>query len=98
MFKVQTFQIILLLHNINSVRNKLDQLKNIQVNSVNVLMIAKIKLNETFPDSQFKIPGMEKPYCLDVTANRWGGVWGRRLFWKLLRTDTQAILYEIKTN
>ena len=60
-------------------------------------MIAKIKLNETFPDSQFKIPGMEKPYCLDVTANRWGV--GRDVFFsKLLRTDIQAILYEIKTN
>ena len=47
--------------NINSVRNKLDQLNTFLGNAINILMIAETKSNETFPDSQFKINGMKKP-------------------------------------
>ena len=45
--------------NTNSVRNKFDQLKTYLNSTINVLMIAETKLDETFPDSQFKIEGMK---------------------------------------
>ena len=35
-------------------------------------MIAETKLDESFPDSQFKISGMKKPYRSDVSANSRG--------------------------
>ena len=58
--------------NINSVRNKFDQLIEYLDNTINILMIAETKLDESFPDSQFKIPGMKKPYRLDITSNSGG--------------------------
>ena len=43
--------------NINSLRNKLNNLKLLIKNSLDVFMISEAKLDETFPDSQFLMDG-----------------------------------------
>ena len=58
--------------NINSVRKKLDQSNTYLGKAINILMIAETKLDETFPDSQFKVNGPKKQYRFDVSANSGG--------------------------
>ena len=88
--------------NINSVRNKLDQLIEYLGNTINILMIAETKLDESFPDSQFKIPGMKKPYRLDVTSNSGGllvyidtNISSKMIFLNSTPKDIQALIFEI---
>ena len=88
--------------NINSVRNKFDQLKEYLGNTINILKIAETKLDETFPDSQFKMPGMKKPYRLDISASSGGllvyvdtNISSKRIFSSLLPDDIQVIILEI---
>ena len=57
--------------NINSIRNKFDQLLCIVQGNVDILVITETKLDNTFPISQFKIDGYATPYRLD--RNRNGG-------------------------
>ena len=59
--------------NINSIRNKFDQLKYLISGNVDVLIITETKLNDTFPESQFFIEGFTKPYRLD-RSDRQGGI------------------------
>ena len=58
--------------NINSIRNKFDFLADI-VEDIDILMmmISEPKLDDSFPDSQFLIEGLGKPFRLD--RNRNGG-------------------------
>ena len=65
-------------------------------------MIAETKLDETFPDSQFKMPGMKKPYRLDISASSGGllvyvdtNISSKRIFSSLLPDDIQVIILEI---
>ena len=58
--------------NVNSIRNKLDDLKLLLGKSLDIVCISKIKLDETFPTVQFAIEGFSKPYHLDVTSNSGG--------------------------
>ena len=51
--------------NINSLRNKFDQLLSIIQGNVDILVITETKLDETFPISQFMIDGYSIPYRLD---------------------------------
>ena len=51
--------------NINSIRNKFDNLKYIIDNNVDILLISETKLNETFPENQFIIHGFHPPYRRD---------------------------------
>ena len=55
--------------NINSIRNKLNDLKIVISNSVNTLCIAESKLDESFLNSEIALQGFKKPYRLDVTAS-----------------------------
>ena len=57
--------------NINSIRNKFDQLLCIVQGNVDILVITETKLGNTYPISQFKIDGYATPYRLD--RNRNGG-------------------------
>ena len=57
--------------NINSLSNKLDQLKLIIKNKVDILVKTETKLDSSFPDSQFIIDGCRHPYRLD--RNKHGG-------------------------
>ena len=58
--------------NINSLRNKLNNLKLLIKNSLDVFMISEAKLDETFPESQFLMDGFTPPYRMDRNANRGG--------------------------
>ena len=42
-------------------------------NNLGIIMISEIKIDDTFPDSQFLIKGFSVPYRLDRTA-KWGGI------------------------
>ena len=57
--------------NINSVRNKFNQLADLIKGKIDVLMISKSKIDDSFPDSQFSLDGVSTLYRLD--RNRNGG-------------------------
>ena len=59
--------------NINSIRNKFEPLVSFINNNLDILMISKTKIDDTFSDSQFLIKGFSVPYRLDRTA-KWGGI------------------------
>ena len=63
--------IILSYINVNSIRNKLDDLKRLG-KSLDIMCISETKLDETFPTVQFEIEGFSKPYRRDVTSNSGG--------------------------
>ena len=58
--------------NVNSISSKFKQLKELVLKHVDILVVCKTKLNETFPSSQFHMDGFSLPYRLD--RNRNGGV------------------------
>ena len=58
--------------NINSLRNKFDNLKLLVKNSLDVFMISKTKLDETFPEGQFLRYGFTPPYTMDKNSNGGG--------------------------
>ena len=39
---------------------------------VDILIVAEIKLDNSFPTAQFLMPGFHKPFRLDITANSGG--------------------------
>ena len=51
--------------NINSLRNKFDTLVHQIKGNVDVLVISETKLDESFPEWQFKIPGFATPFRRD---------------------------------
>ena len=58
--------------NINSVRNKLDALREIVSQNLDILMIAETKIDASFPTGQFTIEGFATPFRLDRNANGGG--------------------------
>lgn len=59
--------------NINSLRNKVDLLADLVRNKIDVLLITETKLDDSFPESQFLIPGFSTPYRVDRN-NTGGGI------------------------
>ena len=57
--------------NINSIRNKFDQLKDTVLKYIDILILTETKLDETFLTSQFLMDGFSKPYRFD--RNKYGG-------------------------
>ena len=57
--------------NINSLTNKFDQLREIVLKYIDILVITETKLDDTFPNAQFLVPGFSKPFRRD--RNRKGG-------------------------
>ena len=57
--------------NINSIRNKFDLFVDQIKGNVDIMVISETKLDESFPNGQFKIPGYALPCCLD--QNQFGG-------------------------
>ena len=55
--------------NINSIRNKLDQLKSMISGTVDILIIMETKLNDSFPEAQFFLKGYSQPYRLDLSKH-----------------------------
>ena len=64
-------QLIIAHLNINSLRNKFDQLKILVQDKIDILVVTESKLDDTFPDSQFHIPGYKVPFRKD--RNKLGG-------------------------
>ena len=59
--------------NINSIRNKFDELKMSISGNVDVLVITETKLDDSFPTGQFFIEGFSTPFRLDRNS-RGGGI------------------------
>ena len=59
--------------NINSIKNKFEQLKETVLKYIEILVVTETKLDETFLESLFLMDGFSKPYRLDRNKN-WGGV------------------------
>ena len=57
--------------NINSLSGKFDQLKFTINDNLDVIIIQETKIDESFPEAQFLIPGYSKPYRMD--RNKFGG-------------------------
>ena len=55
--------------NMNSISSKFDQLRELVLKHVDVLVVCKTKLDETFPSSQFHTDGFSLPYRLDRNRN-----------------------------
>ena len=71
--RIQNVENIIIAHlNINSLRNKFDALVHIISGNVDILVIVETKLDQTFPENQFRINGFKKPYRRDRTANGGG--------------------------
>ena len=58
-------QLIIVHLNINSLRNKFDQLEILVQDKTDILVVTESKLDDTFPDSQFHIPGYKVHFCKD---------------------------------
>ena len=58
--------------NINSIENKLHDLKILISDSVDIICIAESKLDESFLNSEIVLEGFKKSYGLDVTASSGG--------------------------
>ena len=58
--------------NINSFRNKFELLFSLVSNNIDVLLISETKIDNTFPVSQFCVPGYSVPFRLDRTGNGGG--------------------------
>jgi exonuclease III len=57
--------------NINYIRNKSDMLFSAINNNIDILMISETKIDDSFPASQFNMPGYRQPYRKD--RNKHGG-------------------------
>ena len=58
--------------NINSIRNKFDNLCGLISKNEDILSVAETKLDPSFPNSQFLITGFHEPMRLDITSKRGG--------------------------
>ena len=58
--------------NINSIRNKFDNLCDLISKNVGILSVAETKLDSSFPNSKFLILGFHEPMRLDITSKRGG--------------------------
>ena len=59
--------------NINSIRNKFENLCDMVGNNVDVLSIAETKPDSSFPNAQFLLPVFQEPLRLDIN-HRSGGL------------------------
>ncbi len=55
--------------NINSIRNKIDFLRAMVLETIDILIIAETKIDNSFPTSQFTIEGFMKPFRYDQNQN-----------------------------
>ena len=58
--------------NINSIRNKLDNLFEFTYGLVYFLAVCETKLDSSFPTGQFNLPGFRTPYRKDLSAKSGG--------------------------
>ena len=60
--------------NINSIRNKFEQLKETVLKYIDILVVTETKLDETFLESLFLMDVFPKPYRLDRNKNEGGAM------------------------
>ena len=91
--------------NINSIRYKFNDLNTFLSSDVDVLAIAETKIDSSFLDGQFYIPGFHKPFRLDKTSKSGGllvyfrsHIAARLLTLYSLPNDIQIIPIEIILN
>ena len=71
-YKIQNINnLVLASININSIRNKIDQLRLLLDQNVDILIVEETKIDETFPAGQFSIEGFMPPFRRD--RNQHGG-------------------------
>ena len=58
--------------NINFLNTKFEHLQELVKENVDILLVSETKLDDTFPNGQFKIEGYDKPIRLDRTKNGGG--------------------------
>ena len=58
--------------NINSLRNKFEQLREFCKDNLDILLITETKLDSSFPNAQFHIPGYCSLYRLDLNPHGGG--------------------------
>ena len=64
--RIGNFNRLVLGHiNINSIRNKFEILMQQITNNTDILMISETKLDTSFLEGQFLIPGFSSPYRFD---------------------------------
>ena len=58
--------------NINSIQNKFSSIPYLIGNNLDIFAIVETKLDSSFPESQFILPGIRKSFRLDVTSRKGG--------------------------
>ena len=88
--------------NLNSLPNKFSSLAEIISNNIDILVIEETKIDESFPEGQFLIPGYKKPYRKDRNRNGGGiivyvreDIPSRKLDQFKLDDDIEGIFIEI---
>ena len=64
-----TQQIIIGHLNISSIKNKLDRMKPMLLDDIDILMVTETKLDDFFPASHFNVEGFSTPFRLDGNKN-----------------------------
>ena len=88
--------------NINSIRNKFENLKEVVSNHVDILVISETKIDKSFPTAQFIIDGFHRPLRLDI-SDKSGGLLvyvrsyllSRQLTKFEIPSDIQAIPFKV---
>ena len=87
---------------INSIRNKMGSLREVVMENVDILAIAKTKIDESFPTAQFLLVGYHSPYRLDKSPKSGGilvyvksSIPSRQLNFPNLPYKIQAIPFEL---
>ena len=88
--------------NINSVRNKFENFKEIRNGNKDIFAIVETKLDGSFPTSQFELEGYYSPFRLDITKQGGGllvylksSIPSRQLSYGSICNSIQAIPFEI---
>ena len=58
--------------NINSIRNKINILESIATKNIDILLISETKIDESFPNAQFRMNGFSEPNRIDRNSNGGG--------------------------
>ena len=58
--------------NVNSIRNKFNNLVDMIDQNIDIICLAETKLDDSFPSSNFSIPGYNTPYRFDINSKSGG--------------------------